>query len=296
MGGMRKYGQGSMDMGLWLLTLIVCLGTVWSQVQRNSVGGGNTSNTTFTTSTTHHTTTMCGGDLGFANTSTTVTTTQTFGPATILIGDDQSQSLFVEAGTEDINTNTDTLTCVLYSHFADRLQVVDPANVLTGDSYVNITNAGTRNGFDPDGGLCANLYVFDPSEEMVACCACYVSPDGLRSFSTQDLISNSLTAAKPNGITIKLLTSAPLSNSTCNPSSAASAGLGTGLRAWSTDLHRNTSTSRYDLTEKPFSFAELSTSELEKLTTFCGFIQSIGSNFGICKECRLGGSLAGATR
>ena len=36
----------------------------------------------------------------------TVTTTQTFGPATILIGDDQSQTFFVAAGTENFNTNT----------------------------------------------------------------------------------------------------------------------------------------------------------------------------------------------
>jgi hypothetical protein len=30
------------------------------------------------------------------------------GPATISIGDNQSQSCFVEAGTQNINTNTDT--------------------------------------------------------------------------------------------------------------------------------------------------------------------------------------------
>ncbi|MBL8662449.1 MAG: hypothetical protein JNM29_06455, partial [Candidatus Odyssella sp.] len=38
--------------------------------------------------------------------STTVTTTTTFGPATILIGPDQSQTFFVAAGTTNVNTNT----------------------------------------------------------------------------------------------------------------------------------------------------------------------------------------------
>jgi hypothetical protein len=40
-------------------------------------------------------------------TNTTVTTATTIGPQTILIGNDQSQSFFVQAGTENINTNTD---------------------------------------------------------------------------------------------------------------------------------------------------------------------------------------------
>jgi hypothetical protein len=41
-----------------------------------------------------------------------VTTTTTFGPATILIGEDQSQTFFVAAGTMNINTNTHTETFV----------------------------------------------------------------------------------------------------------------------------------------------------------------------------------------
>ncbi len=44
----------------------------------------------------------------FVGTNTSVTTTTTFGPATILIGPDQSQTFFVAAGTLNINTNTHT--------------------------------------------------------------------------------------------------------------------------------------------------------------------------------------------
>jgi hypothetical protein len=76
----------------------------------------------------------------------------------------------------------------------DAYQVGYAANLVSGDSYVNLTNTGIRNGFDPAGGICANVYAFDPSEELISCCACYVTPDGLKSISIkQDLISNTLT-------------------------------------------------------------------------------------------------------
>lgn len=42
------------------------------------------------------------------HTTQTVSTTTSFGPGTILIGDDQSQTFFVQAGTININTNTHT--------------------------------------------------------------------------------------------------------------------------------------------------------------------------------------------
>jgi hypothetical protein len=45
----------------------------------------------------------------------------------------------------------------------------------------------------------------------------------------------------------------------------------------------------YGKAETPFSPVELSPTELAKLTTFCQFIQSNGSGFGICKSCRTGG-------
>jgi hypothetical protein len=47
-----------------------------------------------------------------AGINTTVSSSTSFGPATILVGDDQSQTFFVPAGTENINTNTHTETFV----------------------------------------------------------------------------------------------------------------------------------------------------------------------------------------
>ncbi|MDQ2948621.1 MAG: hypothetical protein M3Y27_22240, partial [Acidobacteriota bacterium] len=118
-------------------------------------------------------------------------------------------------------------------------------------------------------------------------------------------ISNTLTPGVPTSITVKLLSSAVydpkgvnISATSCNASTINTPGppptlniLTRGMRAWATTLHLNTSGSPavgYQKTETPFSTAELSVSELAKLTSFCGFIQANGSGFGICKSCRFG--------
>ena len=108
------------------------------------------------------------------------------------------------------------------------------------------------------------------------------------------MISNTLTPGVPTSITVKLLSSLPTgaAATTCNPSSPTAATLVRGTRAWATTLHLNTSVAPapgvYQETETPFSVVELSASELAKLTSFCGFIQSNGSGFGICRSCRFG--------
>jgi uncharacterized repeat protein (TIGR01451 family) len=167
------------------------------------------------------------------------------------------------------------------------------ANLDKGDSYVNLTNAGTLNGFDPAGRICVNVYTFDPAEELISCCACPVTPNGLNSLSARnDLISNTLTPGVPTSITVKLVASVPLPGNTCDASSPNAANLVRGMRAWATTLHLNTSVlpapGVYQDTETPFTRAELSLTELAKLTSFCGFIQANGSGFGICKSCRAG--------
>jgi hypothetical protein len=179
----------------------------------------------------------------------------------------------------------------------DEYQIRYLANLDKGDSYVNFTNAGTLNGADPAGRICVNVYTFDPAEELISCCACPITPNGLNSLSARnDLISNTLTPGVPTSVTVKLLSTLPLPGNTCNPASPSATNLVRGLRAWATTLHLNTSGSPavgYQQTETPFSRAELSFSELTKLTGFCAFIQANGSGFGICKSCRSGALGAG---
>jgi len=165
------------------------------------------------------------------------------------------------------------------------------SNLLIGDSYVNLSNSGAINGFDPAGRICANVYVFDPSEELISCCTCQVTPDGLRSLSAkQDLVSNTLTPGVPGSIVIKLYGTLPVAGA-CNAAAPGAAAV--GLLAWNTNLHNNTSNGNYFGTEVAFQNATLSATELAKVTSYCGFIQANGSTFGICKSCRFGG-LGGA--
>lgn len=176
----------------------------------------------------------------------------------------------------------------------DAFQVNYASNLNIGDSVVNLTNAGTLAGTDPAGRICVNVYAFDPAEEMISCCSCMVTPNGLNSLSDHsDLISNTLTPGVPTSIVIKLVASIPAGGTTCN---AGNGGLGftvgqlaPGLRAWGTTLHNNAVAGAYQLTENAFSLAALSTSESLKLASYCNFIQLVGSSFGICRSCRTGG-------
>ncbi len=176
---------------------------------------------------------------------------------------------------------------------ADAFQIGYASNLNIGDSVVNLTNAGTVSGADPAGRICANVYTFDPAEELISCCTCMVTPNGLDSLSDQgDLISNTLTPGVPTSIVIKLVATLP-NLGTCNAGNGGvaftAAQLAPGLRAWGTSLHNDAAAGAYQVTERAFQPAVLSTSELHKLTSYCNFIQAIGSGYGICKSCKTGG-------
>ena len=177
---------------------------------------------------------------------------------------------------------------------SDKFQVKYAANLNIGDSFVDITNTGATTSLNLANppvslNLCANLYTFDPAEELISCCTCTITPNGLQSLSVlKSLISNPLTPAIPTSVVIKIVAS---SGSTCNAATVTGDNLANGLLAWGTTLHQNTSTTAasYSVTETPFSQAYLSSAELTHITTTCGFIQSNGSGFGICKGCSAGG-------
>jgi hypothetical protein len=188
----------------------------------------------------------------------------------------------VEGGTGNTATATITVGAVYQITYASNLNIAD--------SVLNLTNAGTLSGIDPAGDICVNVYAFDPAEELVACCSCLVTADGLNSLSDKgDLINNTLTPAVPTSIVVKLLATAS-SGGTCNPSSPVLGDLALGLRAWGTSLHAlPTAPGGYATTEFPATAGALSPTELANLTSLCGFIQSNGSGFGICNSCRTGG-------
>jgi hypothetical protein len=172
----------------------------------------------------------------------------------------------------------------------DAFQVRYASNLNIGDSVINVTNtgtSGTAGAFGQiSGNICVNVYTFDPAEELISCCSCGVTPNGLQSISVRgSLTSNPLTPAIPTSVVVKLVAS-----TTCNASAVTAAGLVSGMRAWGTTIHAlPTSPVSYGVTETAFSNGGLSAAELAHLTTFCGFIQANGSGFGICSGCSTGG-------
>jgi hypothetical protein len=174
-------------------------------------------------------------------------------------------------------------------------QVRYASNLNVGDSVINITNSGAHGAglssgtsAATTGAICVNVYTFAPDEQMVSCCSCPVTPNGLVSLSARnDLISNTLTAAVPTSIVVKLLATVPVGG-TCTSAAALGGELTSGMVAFGTTIHASPS-GIYQTTETPFIPATLSTGELSRLTQLCTFINANGSGFGICRSCRLGG-------
>ena len=184
------------------------------------------------------------------------------------------------------------------------------ANLNLGDSVINITNSGARGAglaagttAATTGAICVNVYAFSPDEQMISCCSCPVTPNGLVSLSTRrDLVNNTLTPAVPTAIVVKLVASVPVGGS-CSGSAANWGPLTSGMLAWGTTVHAGAAAgSAAVITETPFLPAMLSGAgpdgfvgigEATRLQSLCTFIQANGSGFGICSTCRLGGLGAG---
>jgi hypothetical protein len=247
-------------------------------------------------------------------------------------------------------------------------QVRYASNLPVGDSVINATNTGASSTIPfptQNGNICMNVYTFSPDEQLISCCACPITPDGLVSLSARnDLISNTLTPGVPTSIVIKLVGSAQAT--ACNASTVGQGAnvLVPGLAAWATTIHAlpvtpGSPATTYGTTESPFTSASLGgiravtivagsaiivtsttglqvgqtisgtgipagtivvgltpvsvtmsasatetganipltfgtagSAELTRITTLCGFIQTNGSGFGICRSCRFGGLAA----
>ncbi len=142
---------------------------------------------------------------------------------------------------------------------------------------LNILNPGSSGGYsvgDPNypgewaGDLCANIYVFVSDQQMVECCSCFISPNGLRTLSVDsELTSNPLTVDAPHAGVIKIVSSeadgfcsGTVSNEAGKTTWADVAGTGYqpegSLRSWITHIRAATG-SLYTLTETSFRHADL---------------------------------------
>ena len=183
-------------------------------------------------------------------------------------------------------------------------QVRYASNLTAGDSVINLTNTGANGaslngpGFGgAAGNICVNVYAFSPDEQLVSCCSCLITPNGLASLSVNsDLISNTLTGVRPNSVVVKLVNTgagAGFTGTTCT-NSAATAGtaafpLAAGMLGFGTTIHAAPVAGTFGVTETPFLSATLSTQELASITNRCANIIGNGSTFGICRSCRVGG-------
>jgi hypothetical protein len=175
----------------------------------------------------------------------------------------------------------------------EAFQLAYAANLNIGDSFVNITNGGTKGGYDagdifgrPAGGVCVNTYFFDPNEELLSCCSCYVSPNGLHSLSLQkDILGNLLTPGGVNAGTVVLVASDGATGN-CNNQAATWTVSEGGVGAWMTTLHQNTTKGPVlQATEFQFQNVAMDLSEQTKLQQLCGTIITNGSNHGLCNSC-----------
>ncbi len=235
-----------------------------------------------------------------AASATCTVTVNVTGVATGLLTNTTGNVTSIEGGTGGTATASITVGGNFLISYA--------ANLTAGDGVIDLTNTGangaslTGPGFGGAvGNICMNVYTFSPDEQLVSCCSCLVTPNGLASLSvSQDLISNTLTGVRPNSVVVKVVPTgagATFTGTACT-NSAATAGqnaanplIASGALGFGTTVHAQGAT--FATTENPLRQATLSAQELASITNRCTNIIGNGSTFGICRSCRTGGLSAG---
>ena len=183
-------------------------------------------------------------------------------------------------------------TAVAWAQSGDTpYQVRYATNLQLGDARVYMTNTGANSTTafpTQNGNICANVYGFSPDERLVACCSCFITPNGLASLSVwRDLLGDSpFVFPRPNALVIKLMASlGTAASSSCD---AGHVGDGThpivpALAAWGTSPEPSGffGTPPF-ITATPFTPSTLSAAELVSLNTQC---LSLHSTPHLCPSC-----------
>jgi len=153
-------------------------------------------------------------------------------------------------------------------------------NSAGADQILRIVNDGVTGSpiSGNEGRLCANIYVFDAAQEMIECCHCVITANGMRTLSVlKDLTQNPLTGfpAPDNGV-IKIL--GTVANG-CSESSPTA--LSAGLLAWQTHVEQPTN-GTFVTSVTQYGDGTLSASEFSFLGEACSFVQYLGSGKGVC--------------
>ena len=144
------------------------------------------------------------------------------------------------------------------------------------DATLRLINDGS--GFaEPDPPLisiAADIYVFDDSQELAECGACWITADGILSEDVKtELTSNPLTRRVPTRGVIKVI-----ADPYGNPTSPTTTW---GLHGWATHIERATPTSgAYATTETAVADSNLSSTEQSLLGNLCYYLNLLGSGQG----------------
>jgi hypothetical protein len=167
--------------------------------------------------------------------------------------------------------------------FAGLAQAQNPYKV---DYFSNANTGGAPDGtlrLDNPGGaaaanLCADIFVFDPFEELSECCSCLETPDGLRTLSINtDLTANPLTGVILGTGVIKVVAAATTGGACPIPTHITTV-TGGEIKGWTTHIQN----ANFALTETASQDSVLSATEESNLAKQCGAIVKVGSGKGIC--------------
>jgi len=168
------------------------------------------------------------------------------------------------------------------AHTAGAPSTTLPGDLLKVNYFSNANTAGAPDGTvrisnpgSPVGNLCAQIYVFDPFQEMSECCACEVTPDGLRTLSVNtDITGNPLTGVALQTGSVSIVSGIVPSNGVCNPLNPIVAPT---LRAWGTHIQNG----NFSITETEYSDRQLGVYN-DNLLLECYAIALDGSGHGVC--------------
>jgi hypothetical protein len=161
-------------------------------------------------------------------------------------------------------------------------------NPLAADQVIraiNIGSAGTPL-TSPTGDICENIYVFDNNQEMIACCACRLTPNELSSAAVgAQLTNHALTGTAPVAGVVKIVFTT--AGTSCKAETAVLGGVAvTGLAAvFGTHLQAEPPSSPTSLfvTETGKTPQILGPDEALFLPQACSFVRYLGSgNPGTC--------------
>jgi hypothetical protein len=178
-------------------------------------------------------------------------------------------------------------------------QVRYAANPAAGESYIDIVNTGANGapllgpGFGgAAGNICANVYAFSPDEQLISCCSCLITPNGVVELGVnRDLTIKTLTGVVPSSVVVKVLstlagTGGAGTSCTNSAATVTTATIVGGMAVWGTTLHAQGA--GFATTETAFTPATLSAGELASIGGRCSAILGNGSGFGVCLTCRAG--------